>query len=279
LAIYDNPRQICSVKSLLPYRCLRTLPLLLCLIAVAASAQQGAALSACASHTPPFVIFAGDEPLGGFSYELLQLLARRMGSKLQLQKLPWARCLQEVKSGRVDLAIDGYDDVERRKSFWYSSAYHRLTPQIFYKRNSLLATMQINSANELERFKGCGVRDFTYEHYDLDAALLDRGAADDRRMLQKLSAGHCDYAIEEMEYIIGGRASVANWPDESELESMRPSWARGPKVHFLIGRERARGDALLYKLDQAIADAEKSGQTAALRKKYFNSAVKSAKKP
>ena len=249
------------------------------LLALTAAAQPLATVSACASHTPPFVMFAQEQPVGGFSYELLQLLSRHIGSTLRVSALPWARCLQEVKSGSVDLAIDAYDDAERRKSYWYSSSYHTLTPQIFVKAHSLIDTLRINSVADLGRFKGCGVRDYTYEHYDLEASRLDRGAGDDLRMLQKLQAGHCDYAIEELEYIIGARSFVANWLDESGLTSQRPAWARGPKLHFLIGKDRVGGPALLAQLDQAISDAEKAGQTAALRKKYFDPANTPAKKP
>jgi polar amino acid transport system substrate-binding protein len=262
-----------------PYPDLLLRAFALCLMVLPAAAQALASLSACASHTPPFVLFAKDEAVGGFSYELLQSLARQMGRKLQVSKLPWARCLQEVKSGAVDLAIDAYDDAQRRKLYWYSRSYHTLTPQIFYKAHALMDLKPIKGVQDLQPFKGCGVRDYTYEHYDLDATRLDRGAGDDMRMLQKLQAGHCDYAIEELEYIIGARASLSNWPDESGLKSQRPIWARGPTLHFLVGKERFGGEALLAKIDQAITGAEKSRQTAALRKKYFESGAKPATKP
>jgi ABC-type amino acid transport substrate-binding protein len=95
-------------------------------------------------------------------------------------------------------------------------------------------------------------------------------------MLLKLKAGHCDYAVEELEYIIGGRRSVAKWPDEADLTAMRPVWARGPKVHFLTGKSVPRAQALLAEIDQGIADAEKSGEAAALRKKYFDATAPAA---
>jgi ABC-type amino acid transport substrate-binding protein len=257
---------------------LRSCFVLLCLLAVAGGVRAQSSLSACASHTPPFVMFAQGDPVTGFSFELLGQLAAQMGRKLRVSQLPWARCLQEVKTGTIDLAIDAYDDAERRKTYFYSTPYHTLTPQLFFKANSLFETLHISKVDELVRFKGCGVHDYTYEHYDLDASKLDRGAGDDAKMLQKVKAGHCDYAVEELEYIIGGRNFLANWPDESDLKSVRPAWARGPKLHFLIGKGHADGQALMAELDRAIAQAEKSGQTATLRKKYFDSAAKPSKK-
>lgn len=233
-----------------------------------ASAQQ--ALTACASHTPPFLMFERGAPVAGFSYELLQWVSKQVGRELRVIEVPWTRCLNEVKAGRIDLVIDAYEDADRRKSYLYSSPYHTLTPQIFYRVASRNEMTRVTSVQDLAKYKGCGVRDFTYEHYDLDASKLDLGAADDQRMLQKLKAGYCDYAVEELEYIVGGRASTAMWPDESDLDSFRPTWARGPKVHFLTGKRNGGALALLAKVDQAIASAEKSGLSGALRKKYFD---------
>jgi polar amino acid transport system substrate-binding protein len=234
-------------------------------------------LTGCASHTPPFMMFSQEQPSGGFSYELLQYVSTQMGRHLIVNQLPWARCLQEVKYGRIDLAIDAYDDLERHKSFHYSKSYHTLTPQLFYRANTLMDAMNIRSVDDLERFKGCGVHDYTYEHYDLDVSKMDSSAADDNRMLQKLVAGHCDYALEELEYITGGRTYVPGWLDESQLKSMRPPWAKGPKIHFLIGRANSGGEELLKKIDSAIVKAEKSGLATGLRKKYFDMSKKSLK--
>jgi polar amino acid transport system substrate-binding protein len=229
-------------------------------------------LTACASHSPPFVLYDKGRVVSGFSSDLLGSIARGANYELRIKEMPWPRCLNEVKSGRVDLAMDAYDDLERRKVFLYSSHYHVLTPQVFFRAATPIASAQISTVKDLQRFKGCGVRDFTYEHYDLKASTLDLGALDDQKMLLKLKAGHCDYAVEELEYIIGGRSSVAKWPDESDLSSIRPGWARGPKVHFLVGKTRPGAQALMAEIDLGVASAEKSGETAALRKKYLDAA-------
>ena len=237
------------------------------------------ALTACASHTPPFVMFDRGVAISGFSYELLQWVSKQVGRELRVIEVPWTRCLNEVKANRINLVIDAYEDAERRKSYLYSSPYHTLTPQIFFRVASRSEMARVTQVKDLVRYKGCGVRDFTYEHYDLDAAKLDLGAVNDQNMLQKLKAGYCDYAVEELEHIIGGRASTAMWPDESDLDSFRPAWARGPKVHFLTGKRNGGALALLSKVDQAIASAEKSGLAGALRKKYFDASLQAPAVP
>ncbi len=241
---------------------------------LAARADNDKVLSACAGDTPPFMRFFDGNPVGGFSFELLMQLSKTLGERARVQQLPWARCLQQVKQGKVDLAIDAYDDAERHKTFYYSSAYYTLTPQVYYRASdSLVRPDAITDRSALLSLRGCGVRGYTYDHYGMNADTMDLGADNDLKMLLKLKAGHCDYALEEMEYIIGARQSGSQWLDESSINAFQPSWAKGPQLHFLIGKERSDGARLLKSVNEAIAAAKDSGFLAALQKRYFDKAV------
>ncbi len=242
------------------------------------SVIAGPALSGCASHTPPFVLMKDGRGDAGYSVELLQYLASRQGRDAHIVELPWARCLLEVKNGKVDVAIDAYDDVERRKTFLYTAPYHVLTPQVFYRADQGSKGLPADNVAALKRLQGCGVHEYTYEHYDLDAHTLDLGARDDWQLLSKLVAGRCDYAVEELEYIVGGRNYHNHWLDESALASFRPSWARGPSLHLLIGIHHPQARQLQQQLNDGIDAARKSGVMDKLRKRYLQAAPKTAAK-
>ncbi len=244
-----------------------------------AQAASSSTLTGCASHTPPFVIFSNDVAVAGFSFELFKEIAAQLNRKPVVRALPWARCLKEVRTGAVDVAIDAYEDALRHRSYWYTAPYYTLTPQVFYRADGKLDPGQIRSAKDLENFLGCGVREYSYEHYRLNASKLDRGAANDQNMLLKVLARHCDYAVEELEYIVGGRKYVAAWPNESDLRSFRPAWAVGPKTHFLVGKEHPHGESLVQRVNQAIAAADKSGFTEVLRKRYFEPSDSPTQRP
>jgi polar amino acid transport system substrate-binding protein len=245
-----------------------------------ASAQVPSAkpLTGCAGDSPPFVMTKKGVGFSGFSFELFQDLARQIGQLSEVKDLPWARCLDEVKAGRIDVAIDAYEDADRRKVYHYSVPYYTLTPQIFYLASTPKPLFPVKSVQALATLKGCGVFEYTYEHYDLDATKLDLGATGDLQMLQKLKAGRCDYAVEELEYIIGGRNYDPAWLDETGISSFRPSWARGPSVHLLVGKTRPDGAELIAKLNSAITKNAKNGFTKALQKRYFHSAANPATK-
>jgi len=240
-----------------------------------AYAQTDKVLTGCAGHTPPFIMFFDGQPVGGFSFELLMNLSKQMDMRLSVRQLPWARCLQQVRLGKIDVAIDAYEDVERRKVFHYSNPYYTLTPQVFYRANDPAVSPElISNRAALMALKGCGVQGYTYDHYGIDVATMDLGANNDLKMLMKLKAGHCNYALEELEYIIGARDGAGDWMDESGLLSFQPAWARGPKVHFLIGKQHAAGARLLQSMNRAISMAQSNGVLAGLQKRYFDKTVK-----
>ena len=106
-------------------------------------------LTACASPTPPFVLMQNEIGVGGFSVELVQFVARSLKRSAEIKNLPWARCLNEVLAGHIDIAIDAYDDDERRKKFRYSIPYHELTPQVFYRKGSFVNVFPASSVAQL----------------------------------------------------------------------------------------------------------------------------------
>jgi polar amino acid transport system substrate-binding protein len=204
----------------------------------------------------------------GYSVDYFRSVAKRMGRTGIIRELPWARCLLNVASGRVDVAVDAYDDAARRQQYLYSTPYYTLTPQVFYRSNG--KAMVANSAGELAANKGCGVFGYTYAHYGLDATQMDLSAKSDKQMFLMLFAGRCDYAVEELEYVIGGRGSEKDWPEDSELQSFRPQWAQAPQLHYLIGRKHPNAQQLHTAINLAIRGIQKSGEDTALGASYFS---------
>jgi polar amino acid transport system substrate-binding protein len=236
----------------------------------ASQAQVPIELTGCASQTPPFVMMKAGVGSTGYSVEYFSSVVKSMGRTGVIRELPWARCLRDVAAGNVDIAVDAYEDAERRINFLYSTPYYTLTPQVFFRSQIAGINWPAKSAAELAKHSGCGVHEYTYEHYGLDAKRMDRGAKSDKHMFLMLLAGRCDYAVEELEYVIGGRANAKDWPDESSLQSYRPEWAKAPQLHYLIGRKHPDAKMLQDAINLAIEGMEKSGEAKTLRSAYFS---------
>jgi ABC-type amino acid transport substrate-binding protein len=242
-------------------------------------AQAPTELTGCASHTPPFVLMKAGIGSTGYSVDYFKSVAKSMGRTGVIRELPWARCLRDVAAGSVDIAVDAYEDAERRTQFLYSAPYYTLTPQVFFRSQTAGKGLPAKSGAELPAHSGCGVHEYTYDHYGLDAKRIDRGAKSDKQMFKMLLAGRCDYAIEELEYIIGGRKNEKDWPDESPLQSYRPDWAKAPQLHYLISRKHRDGQKLQTAINQAIEGMEKSGEAKVLRSAYFSDVNAKRNKP
>lgn len=241
---------------------------------VTAADRKNTQLTGCASASAPFVKMTGGFGVGGFSVELLDQIARQLNRTARVLEMPWARCLDQVMRGKVDVAVDAYEDPGRKRIYWYSRPYYTLTPQVYFRKGTL--GMPATSVEELRKFKGCGVREYTYDHYQIEASTMDLGASNDLQMLEKLARSRCDYALEEKEYITGGRAHEGNWPDENLFQSYQPDWAKGPQLHFLIGKDRVDGKTLQKQIDQAILSLEKRGVIATLSRKYLQARPQSS---
>lgn len=59
----------------------------------------------------------------GFSVEVLQAVAQRMGCSLEFVERPWRRTLQELTSGELILAMDAYYNEEREGFAYFSEPY------------------------------------------------------------------------------------------------------------------------------------------------------------
>ena len=98
---------------------------------------------------------------------------------------------------------------------------------------------------------------------------MDLGAKNDQALISKLGLGRCDFAVEELEYVIGARRTLKSWPDESTLASFRPPWAKAPQLHFLISRSHPGAVALQVGINRFIASSQRNGFLKSLRKRYL----------
>lgn len=72
------------------------------------------------NEDPLYSMRLPDGRVGGLQIELHQALLQRLGCKLQLVEMPFARALAELQLGRLDLLPGAFDRPERRAFAWFS---------------------------------------------------------------------------------------------------------------------------------------------------------------
>jgi polar amino acid transport system substrate-binding protein len=97
------------------------------LICLYASTVPGLAKAECALRVgwdewPPYFTYK-DGNFHGLEYELLQSTAKATGCSIDLQQVPWARALEMLKSGTLDLLYGAGYSTERAAFAKYSVPY------------------------------------------------------------------------------------------------------------------------------------------------------------
>jgi len=244
-------------------------------LAPEARADAGAMLRVCLEpEPPPWSYWARDaqgnktKELTGFSVELMRKVFERAGLKIKFEgSLPWARCIRSVSWGEIDFAMEMYYTDERARTFAFSHSYNTLTPQIYFLK-SLPVTA--NKPADLKRYRGCGVRDVSYQHYGVNSKDLDL-SVDVETAVYKLKGGKCDYFLEELEELEGYRLMGKDFASDPALASAPAPWAQPPTSH-LVARRNSPAAALMPRIDLAIDQMISSGEAARLWARFSSAA-------
>ncbi|MBV8467239.1 MAG: transporter substrate-binding domain-containing protein [Burkholderiales bacterium] len=168
-------------------------------------------VSACADRAemPPFVFKkrvngqATEEAVGA-SVEVLAQVLRGSGQRLNVQLLPWARCLMEVDAGHIQIALDVSRDEAQHRNFRLTRAFVRTHAVALYARSRFPNGLDLRSDSAWKALKVCGFGGHRFEHFGLDSNAIDRGTTYGYdQVIVKLNTGRCDAFIDSRE-VIGG---------------------------------------------------------------------------
>ncbi|MBV8125748.1 MAG: transporter substrate-binding domain-containing protein [Burkholderiaceae bacterium] len=237
----------------------------------AASPRGGATLSVCFEPEPaPWTFWVKDaqgnrtDKVAGFSVDFVRAALKEAGHEVKfVSNLPWARCVRAVERGEIDFAMEAYYDEARAQKFVFSTPYNTLTPQIFFRKDR---PVQVNSAADLKRYKGCGLRGSSYAHYGLSSSDLTL-VSDESALFYNVKAGICDYFPEELEEFQSFKNVGQDFMADPMLAHAAAPFAKAPSSHLMARRSEA-SEALLRPINRAIEHLVKSGDAAQIWGRY-----------
>jgi polar amino acid transport system substrate-binding protein len=219
---------------------------------------------------PPFRIGNPDRPesISGIDIELLEMLTRRLGATYRIRRLPWARCLEFMRSGRADLITGVAHNPKRAKFIRYSRAsYHSVSPA-FYVREG--RGKEIRSYADLSGVTiGHSLQSVYFEPFDSDDALQKIGVSTEKQLIQMLARGRLDAIIgtnANVEYdiaVMGLRGKIERTVYQPEkrtrlylgISRKSPLMARAAEIDQLLAQILRRGMLLPILEDFFIASA------------------------
>lgn len=214
---------------------------------------------------PPYRIADSASPTGfsGIDVELLEAVADRLGLALVVERHPFARALEMMRTGEADV-MTGLARSQSRSAFiaFVPTAYAAVRP-VFYTLRGRGAT--VRSYDDLSSLTVGYLRDFVYfEPFDSDRSLRMVGVASERQLLEMLVLGRLD--------VIVGTEPNMSWDvrrfgfaDVVEPAAYAP--AVTTPLHIGLSR-RSAAVALLERFDEAVRALVESGEMARILDRY-----------
>jgi len=218
-----------------------------------------------ADYPPYYYQERTDGPYLGISMEVCQAIASRMGYHLAFARVPFARLIASLQSGRADMVCNFFNTPERAKIAAFASvpsAYE--TAQLFVKKGSPIA-WKGGSLQQLATYRFGGITGYSFgQEYDSATNLDKTYAADEDMQIRMLLADRFDIGIGSKPAILfhARRMGV-----EDRLVFMEPLLVNAP-VFMAFSKHRADADKLASDFSQELANFEKTPKYHALLRKY-----------
>lgn len=244
--------------------------LVLLLLFITTPVQAKKMLFAAMDDWPPFIIdthsISSDSGFDGIDRELLQELSTRTGIEIYLLRYPFARALQDMQSGRVELITSLAQTPARSRYIGYlSTSYYQCHPA-FYALPAMAE--QVRSYADLRGKKIGYVRGSAYfEPFDSDRRLNKNPVMNESQLPGKLLK-------QRNQLFIGTDCQVDYSLHEMGLSEqiVRTVYQPDQHIDLYIGYSKAAGiEKEVALLDKALAEMVAEGWVARLVNSYFQS--------
>jgi polar amino acid transport system substrate-binding protein len=234
------------------------------------------ALRACddVAEFPPFTYMQRDGgrktdiPVG-YTVDYLNQILAADGRTASIAMLPWRRCVESVRTGEYDIALNAIRTDDRARDFVLTPPYAVLTPMVYFAL-SRPAPALLDAAS-LAGLKICGQFGYTYNpDFGVPEAVVDHGAKTLAAGANMLRAGRCDVFLSDAETVAGqvlilGRSVFP----ETEFGSRKAPGAKVEQLTMMIGPTLPYRFGLLDLLSRGIAEMRGSGAAKLLADRYF----------
>ncbi|HEY8025705.1 MAG TPA: transporter substrate-binding domain-containing protein [Burkholderiaceae bacterium] len=235
--------------------------LFLLTISSCAAAGSDKTIAFASTEFPPF--YGADLPNQGVLTDITVRAFKRMGYRVSVQFLPFARTLSYGKEGSVDGVIALWYSEERAQWFVFSEP---LAPNLvgFYKRKR--DTIHFNSLQDLTPYRIGTVSGYANPPA-FDAAHLTVDAVpSDETNLKKLYAGHIDLAL--IDQVVARYLIKTKYPEFADaLEWMGPALEVRPQY---IAFSKKSQNYLTYQKDfsAGLKKLSASGELQSILRQY-----------
>ncbi|MBN2658373.1 MAG: transporter substrate-binding domain-containing protein [Spirochaetales bacterium] len=199
----------------------------------------------------------------GIDIDVINELERRMNVIIKIESCPWARALDEIRSGEADL-ISGIAYTKDRAAFaeYIPVSYAAVEP-VFYTQSGKGSSV-VNYGDLAGKVIGMSRHSAYFEPYNSDNTLNKYFLDSEQKILDMLVLGRLDLGIgtnPNMAYDI----SVSGYQDKLELVFYKPPVAT--KLYLAMSK-KSGGIPMLDEFSEALSDMTGDGTMESILEKY-----------
>lgn len=252
---------------------------ILCILASCLALPAMAALPhtirACgdAAEFPPYQYFEREngrvtQRAAGFDIDLLRRIMADAGHEIQIDMLPWTRCIALAARGEFDLAMDGVKSPERERVFLFAAPHYTVTPVFIYRKNGPKPAM--GSAKALATERVCSQAGYNYAPFGVPDKMIRNRVRTLEDAAKILKLGRCTVMLQQVEVlranVVLGGLDIMN---DDTFAFEYPLWISRIPFSFIVSRTLPHRDELLSLLDQGLLRLEKSGELSRMRNAHY----------
>ncbi len=232
---------------------------------IGAQASQATTLIMVTEVWPPFRMDDAASPSGltGIDIDLCIALEKRLGIRIDIRRVPWARALDMMRSGQADL-ITGIARTGERELFlhYLPTSYSVVRPMFFAPKGQ---GALVRSYEELYgKSIGISTNSAYFPRFNADAGLNKQSLSTEAQILQMLALKRIDLAI--------GTDPNLSW-DIARLglkDAIEPTaWQPEERTElFLALSKKSPAAALLERMDAALRAMIADGSMDAIKAAY-----------
>jgi polar amino acid transport system substrate-binding protein len=206
----------------------------------------------------------------GFSVDLLRQILARHRMTLEVELLPWKRCLEEVRHGqRFTMLLNASRTPQREQDYWFSPAYYDTRTLYIWSRRQYPAGLVLHSPEGLRTLRVGNVAGYVFPTLTAMGIEPSSRASSHSNLVQMLHRDRIDTVLVAEEVLRAHAASghTSLW-DDPELGRAPLPGARPTRFHMLFTRQGPQG-ALLHRLvSEEMERMLRSGELQRMRALY-----------
>lgn len=199
----------------------------------------------------------------GYTWRLLAEILKQTPYRLEVDVLPWARCLRSVESGNHAFTINASYSAERAQKFIYSEPYVFSHIHYFYSASRYVLP-PIKSTADLQTKRNCGINGHNYALVGLRTEQVDRGADNFQAVFAKIIRDRCDIFTHSIEDIAGQDLLGSRLLDTPELAHLPVPGVPAIGRHFIFSKRHQHSRMVLPLLNAGIARLHKENRLSGL---------------